>query len=231
MLSWILLPDLIDPNAEPEVVSGGAPYSMLLELLGITETLEEARASSANSFFAKERLVSVERLAQLLDYDSFSGQMRWKHRPDRNKTWNTHYAGKVAGTTRPGAIHIRIETEVGAYFFFAHRVAWALFYGAWPSAQIDHEDGNAANNRISNLRQATYSQNNCNRHVVTGKSQFRGVYYSALRSKWSAQIKKNKQWKWLGLHSTAEDAANAYDRAALCLHGEFAQTNASLGLL
>lgn len=37
MLSWILLPDLIEPTIEPEVVSGGAPYSLLLELLGITE--------------------------------------------------------------------------------------------------------------------------------------------------------------------------------------------------
>ena len=44
--------------------------------------------------------------------------------------------------------------------FFAHRICYAMFYGKWPINQIDHINRNRSDNRICNLRDATYSQNN-----------------------------------------------------------------------
>jgi hypothetical protein len=48
--------------------------------------------------------------------------------------------------------HGYLAVKVYGELFLAHRVAWALHYGAWPSSEIDHVDRNKQNNRIENLR-------------------------------------------------------------------------------
>ena len=57
-------------------------------------------------------------------------------------------------------------------------------------------------------------------------SRFRGVSFYKPHGKWQAKIYVNgKRWR-CGLHKTEEDAANAYDRAAICIKGfDNAQTN------
>jgi hypothetical protein len=208
-----------------------SPWAVLLRsIMRETEVVIPAAMPGGMLPSAKEQALPVEQLRALLEYDPDSGLLKWKVRPDARPEWNTKYAGQTAGTTRDGAVQIRIENDGGAPFFLAHRVAWALYHGEWPDDLIDHEDGDPSNNRILNLRKASSSQNNCNRRVVTGASRFRGVYFHGQREKWAAQIKKDREWKWLGLHETEVGAAKAYDKAARELHGEFAVTNESLGL-
>jgi hypothetical protein len=62
-------------------------------------------------------------------------------------------------------------------------------------------------------------------------SGFKGVTWHKSNKKWVAQIKVASRKKHIGLYPTPQEAALAYDAAALAIHGEFALTNKMLGLL
>ena len=93
-------------------------------------------------------------------------------------------------------------------------------------SQVDHVNQNPLDNRRSNLRLATNSQNQQKkgRHRAN-KAGFKGVCWHKGRKAFQAQIKCGGARHHLGLFTTAEDAARAYDAAAALLHGEFARFN------
>ena len=95
----------------------------------------------------------------------------------------------------------------------------------WPDAQmIDHKDGDKLNCRRSNLRPCTRSQNAKNRCIErTNKSGFKGVRLD--KGRWRAKIYADRVAHSLGCHDSPEQAARAYDAAAIRLHGEFARLN------
>ncbi|TPN04474.1 HNH endonuclease [Mesorhizobium sp. B2-1-2] len=175
--------------------------------------------------------LSPEKARELFDYCPVTGDIWWKRRADVPAAWNTRYAGKRAGTEKKGYVQICIKISGRKLFFSGQRLIWVLFYGVWPDGEVDHEDHNTLNNSIFNLRDASHSENGCNKFEVKGKVSFKGVYFMPAKGKFAAQIKRRGHWKWLGLHATAEDAAKAYDREAFALHGPFAKTNVQMGLL
>lgn len=91
--------------------------------------------------------------------------------------------------------------------------------------QVDHVDGDGLNNRRSNLRICTNTENQWNKRNNCGVSTFRGVSKHHRGSLWVAKIRANGRRYYLGCYANPEDAAKAYDSAALRLHGEFARTN------
>jgi predicted Zn-ribbon and HTH transcriptional regulator len=94
------------------------------------------------------------------------------------------------------------------------------------SRNVDHVDGNGLNNRRSNLRPATKSQNGANARKNPGKtSRYKGVFWDRERSAWQAKIMVNRKALSLGRFASEEDAALAYDLAAREAFGEFALTN------
>jgi hypothetical protein len=113
----------------------------------------------------------------------------------------------------------------------AHRLAWFLYYGAWPENQIDHTNGIKNDNRISNLRQATSAENNVNKSkqkLYKGQpcsSQYKGVYWDRGGKKWRVGIRVNRRLILLGYLDNEEEAALAYNKAALEYFGEFAKIN------
>lgn len=110
----------------------------------------------------------------------------------------------------------------------AHLIAWFLTYGEWvPSGmELDHIDGDRRNNKLSNLRLATFSQNTRNRSKRVGNytSQYKGVRRRPY-NRWEAEIHYQNVRKRLGSFTTEVEAAQAYDIAAKELHGEFANLN------
>ena len=99
-----------------------------------------------------------------------------------------------------------------------------------PTIEVDHEDHKGLNNQRYNLRIATPHQNQGNQVLRSDNmSGFKGVRYRQRDTKWQAQIGKERQS--LGSFHFATDAAKAYDTAAIARFGDFALTNASLGLL
>lgn len=86
---------------------------------------------------------------------------------------------------------------------------------------IDHIDGNGLNNCKSNLRLCTRSQNLRNRHNSHGTSSYLGVCYTEREQMWRATC----DGRGFGYFHSEIEAALAYDRAALKIHGEFAKPN------
>jgi len=95
-----------------------------------------------------------------------------------------------------------------------------------PGMEVDHINGNGLDNRKSNLRLCTNTQNQQNREKWSPKTSiFKGVFWDRDRKKWKAQITLNKKQYSLGRFDSEIEAARAYDREALYLFGEFANTN------
>jgi len=110
---------------------------------------------------------------------------------------------------------------------YMHRVIAGV-----PSDQIvDHRDGYKLNNLPTNIRIATYSQNNHNvTKRQTNKSGFKGVSRMPIHlgyklRPWRACIRINGRQKTLGYFATPEEAARVYDTAAVKYFGEFAKLN------
>lgn len=167
--------------------------------------------------------VTVEYLRSCVDYDPSTGMFAWKFRADMPKCWNSRFAGKPAFITTN--THGYKEATVLYHKVRAHRAAWAIHYGEWPGHEVDHEDNDKANNRIANLRPASHGQNAMNCVSRAGKSKYLGVYWEKQRSKWRAKIMHEGVSYDLGFFSIEEDAARAYDRAAIALHKEYANPN------
>lgn len=169
----------------------------------------------------KRQLSQVE-LKRLLSYDPGTGIFT------RLISWTKDYpVGSIAGRVdKDGYLRITVNRIV----YSSHRLAWFYFYGVWPKGNIDHIDMNKKNNKISNLREDDLFENARNKDkLITNKSGYKGVAKNTRCNTWRSTITANRKTIYLGSFSNKEDAAIAYDKAAIRLHGEFARTNFPVG--
>lgn len=166
----------------------------------------------------KTHTLTQSRLQELLHYDPETGVFRWRVRPNQSVK-----AGDVAGTVNRKGYR---KITIGRKIYGANRLAWLYVFGEWPAGHVDHEDKDPGNDRIKNLRDATRSQNKINSNIRSDNtSGFRGVGWHKASKKFYASITTEGKRRALGYFNSPEDAARAYDTAAIEFHGDYAQVN------
>lgn len=161
--------------------------------------------------------LTYEQVARAVSYDPETGVIRWIRSAGRH---GRIPAGAVAGCLNSeGYRHIVID---GAKVK-AHRVAYLLMTGAWPSEFIDHVNMDRADNRWANLRPASRTDNKANQRIrKDSRNRYKGVVRQR-DGRWGAEIVKGGVKHWLGMHETEESAAAAYASAAQHVFGQFAR--------
>jgi hypothetical protein len=102
---------------------------------------------------------------------------------------------------------------------------------------VDHVNHDGLDNRVTNLRLVTKSENGRNSRSRSGSSRFKGVSWYKANRKWGCHITipdpagARGRLMFLGLFIDEEEAARVYDNAARELFGEHAFTNEDAGLL
>lgn len=168
--------------------------------------------------------LTVEYLHEVLTYDPVTGHLFWKPRRGIPKP----FLERPVGSEQKGYIRIKLLERQ----YLAHRIAWAMTHGNFPKDHIDHKNGNRKDNRIENLRLATEVQNGANRKVSRNNTTgFKGVSFHKKKGIWKCGIRCNNVEIHIGWFSSPQEAARAYDEKAIELHGEFARTNKSMGLI
>lgn len=163
----------------------------------------------------QKREVGIDRLREMLAYDHESGRLTWLIARPRGVR-----PGDTFGCVN--AIGYRVGCVDGVQLF-AHRVAWALHHGSWPSSFLDHKNRKRDDNRLCNLRLCGQSQNVMNTDVDRrNKSGVKGVCWNAKSGKWQAGIKCKGRSIHLGLFGDIGEAARVRAAAAKSLFGEFA---------
>ena len=167
--------------------------------------------------------ITPELCRQLLDYDPETGKLFWKARSSSDfkaskyasaeqlaALWNRKNAYGLAftATKSTGYRHGNIQGVT----ITAHRVAFAIYYGRWPS-HVDHINGDRTDNRIENLREVTASENHKNRRKNRGENARVGVSYSPQRGRWQAQICSQQKRMHLGWFDTEAEALAAREKA------------------
>lgn len=106
-----------------------------------------------------------------------------------------------------------------------HHYMHRLIANAPPGSMVDHANGDRLDNRRKNLRPATRSQNAANSWNNTNSTGYRGVHLRKDCGKYQSKVTYNRKTQHLGYFDDAEEAALAYDTAALEIWGEFAVLN------
>ena len=150
----------------------------------------------------------------LFSYDPDSGELRWKIHSN-SRAPKGSLAGCLTGTKKN---YLAVRYQKVRYY--AHRVIWEMCNGPIPDGMhIDHINHITTDNRISNLRLVTQSENNKNLPLpCTNSSKVCGVNWHKLRGKWRAYIKVNNKDVHLGTFDSFDEAV-AVRKAAEIKYG------------
>jgi len=123
----------------------------------------------------------IKDVEKIFTYNPETGEVRWLISP-----CNSVKKGAVAAQLKPeGYLRITLDSKQ----YYAHRVAWMLYYGVEPKGTIDHINGIGTDNRICNLRAVSQKVNMRNQKLrSTNTSGVNGVSWSVKRGKWEARI-------------------------------------------
>lgn len=171
------------------------------------------------AIMAASQLPPLDYLRQCVEYNPETGELFWLHRPVEHfrdelnaRRFNTRFPGKPAFNTmhRTGALVGGLDQRQ----ILAHRVAYYMATGIHPDQEVDHINGNPADNRIANLRLVSRSENARNRKRSPGirKTHAYGVRQSSKNS-WRAYISVEGQMISIGSFPTPEAAAAARKEA------------------
>ena len=157
--------------------------------------------------------IPVEILAAQLNYNPSTGVITRKVRTAKT------LEGEVAGHVNSSGYW---SVSVLGRSILAHRIAWAMGTGTWPTTRIDHINRNRIDNRICNLRIASASENNMNSKLRKNSSTgVKGVYYNKNNANYRARVQRGGEVFEVGSFSTIEEADEMVKKARETIHKEF----------
>jgi len=148
-------------------------------------------------------MITQSELKEFLSYDEKTGlffRIKSVH--------NTRLYSECGSTFKHPGVNTLFykRTQVKGKNYLMHRLAWLYVYGYFPN-EIDHINGDGTDNRISNLRSVTRSENMKNKRLYTkNTSGVTGVRWDTDRSKWKAQITTKGKCKTLGRYADIFEA-------------------------
>ena len=165
-----------------------------------------------------EALPSVDYLRDCLAYDPESGVLTWLERPENHfsnlrahRTFMVRWAGKPAGSlTTQGYLIVSLFGSS----YLAHRLAWAIHYGAWPTKCVDHINCVKDDNRLCNLRDVESKVNDLGRAKYrTNSSGVTGIAWLQASKKWKVTVGFRGKKYYLGLYRDLEEAIQVREQA------------------
>lgn len=138
------------------------------------------------------------------------------------------YPEKIRQLTPSNSGYLSVGLCVSKEVFnaFVHRLVAEAFVPKFTQdMEVDHIDTNKMNNIVCNLRPATSAQNKANSNKRDSISKYKGVKKGSVDNSWQARIQVDGEVKYLGQFTNEENAALAYNQAALKYFGEFALLN------
>lgn len=156
---------------------------------------------------SKHDLPDVAALRQLVDYDPDTGAFTYRHVPSMHPSRNSRVAGRPAFHRKHRQGYL-VAVVFGRQMY-AHRAAWALAHGSWPTGEIDHINHDRADNRLANLRVVGKAQNMRNMPKLRNNSSGRTGVYLTPNGTWLAAIRVDRKLHNLGRFSAFEDAVAA----------------------
>lgn len=156
--------------------------------------------------------ISQARLHELFDYKD--GQLIWKI-----SRGGKAQKGSVAGRK---VKHNYTQIEVDRKTYYLHRLVFIYHNGYCPKV-IDHIDGNPANNKLENLREATLSENQMNSKISKNNSTgMKNVNWNTEANKYRVELSVNGRNKFIGYFDDPELAELVAIEARDKYHGRFA---------
>lgn len=129
--------------------------------------------------------------------------------------------GKEAGFPRPSRGKQYWIIKLNSIPYRRSQIILTIKSGMWPLHQVDHKNGDSLDDRASNLRHATATQNSWN-HKRHAKKSTLPMGIRLLGKKYQARIAKNKKTHHLGVYSNLSEAITVYNKARKNLFGEWA---------
>ena len=142
-------------------------------------------------------------MKDLLNYDPETGVITWV-KPSSTKL----KPGDIAGSDTGNGYR---RVFVNGRKYLAHRLAWYLHYGVWPSKNIDHINGDPSDNRIENLRDVSQSVN------IRNQGRLAGVTWNKALKKWEVALTVDYRKIYLGVFDDWFDAVCARKSAETLL--------------
>lgn len=155
------------------------------------------------------RIPLTQKLSALVDGADLPWLSQWKWKVCRNGKRGVPYAGRLEWDGKKNC-HVSMAR---------------LILGLTGKIEADHRNGDTLDNRRSNLRPATKDQSLANRRRYRNNTTgFKGVGWDNQQKKYRARLKLGGKLVHSSFHTTAEQAYDAYRKAAMTLHGEFVRT-------
>lgn len=177
------------------------------ERQGITSDQSFVKNGRSNS--QGNTMPIVQKLSARLTADC--ARFLFNYEPETGIFTRRDHPHRTVGALSDGYLLFKVSGRT----YRAHRVAWLYMYGQWPADQIDHINGDRADNRIANLRACSNAVNMQNQRNATAKSKTGILGVSFIKQKrkphrWRAHIKVNKKDIFLGTFESAQEARDAY---------------------